>query len=155
MFFGEVGLAGEVRAVGHGEARLKEAAKLGFARAIMPRSGKDWAVSLEVQRAVAPDRPDRRDGRPLPAWPHAGRRAMSGMQLTLFDMIVLVVIGLSALAALTRGAVREILGLASWVGAAIVAFLALPYAAPLVRPVVAGEAPGRRGGCGRASSWWR
>ncbi len=44
VFFGEVGLAGEVRAVGHGEARLKEAAKLGFVRAIMPRSGKDWGT---------------------------------------------------------------------------------------------------------------
>ena len=49
VFFGEVGLAGEVRAVGHGEARLKEAAKLGFRRAVMPRSGKEWLVSLEVE----------------------------------------------------------------------------------------------------------
>jgi DNA repair protein RadA/Sms len=48
VFFGEVGLAGEVRAVGHGEARLKEAAKLGFRRAVMPRSGKDWAVGLAI-----------------------------------------------------------------------------------------------------------
>jgi DNA repair protein RadA/Sms len=37
--FGEVGLAGEVRAVGHADARLKEAAKLGFDVAILP-SGK-------------------------------------------------------------------------------------------------------------------
>ena len=65
---------------------------------------------------------------------------MSGMQLTLFDIAVLVVIGLSALAAMLRGAVREVLALASWVGAAVVAFLALPYAGPLVRPVVAGDA---------------
>lgn len=62
------------------------------------------------------------------------------MQLTLFDVIILAVIGLSALAAFTRGAVAEILGLACWVGAAIVAFLALPFAAPLIRPVVASEA---------------
>jgi DNA repair protein RadA/Sms len=48
VFFGEVGLAGEVRAVGHGEARLKEAAKLGFRRAVMPRSGMDWAVGLAI-----------------------------------------------------------------------------------------------------------
>jgi DNA repair protein RadA/Sms len=48
VFFGEAGLAGEVRAVGHGEARLKEAAKLGFARAIMPRSGKDWGNGLRL-----------------------------------------------------------------------------------------------------------
>jgi membrane protein required for colicin V production len=65
---------------------------------------------------------------------------MSGVQLTLFDIIVLVVVGLSALAAMMRGAVREILALVSWVGAAVVAFLALPYAGPLVRPVVAGDA---------------
>src|SRR6202008_4279874 len=33
VVFGEIGLSGEVRAVGQAEARLKEAAKLGFARA--------------------------------------------------------------------------------------------------------------------------
>src|SRR5262245_50173499 len=64
---------------------------------------------------------------------------MSGVQLTLFDIIAIVVVGLSALAAMMRGAVREILSLASWAGAAIVAFLALPFARPFVRPVVAGE----------------
>jgi DNA repair protein RadA/Sms len=39
VLFGEVGLAGEVRAVGHTEARLKEAAKLGFEQIIMPAAG--------------------------------------------------------------------------------------------------------------------
>jgi DNA repair protein RadA/Sms len=37
VVFGEIGLAGEIRAVGHAEARLREAAKLGFARAVVPR----------------------------------------------------------------------------------------------------------------------
>jgi len=36
VFFGEVGLAGEVRAVRHAETRLREARKLGFERAIIP-----------------------------------------------------------------------------------------------------------------------
>jgi DNA repair protein RadA/Sms len=36
VIFGEVGLAGEVRGVGQTEPRLKEAAKLGFTRAIVP-----------------------------------------------------------------------------------------------------------------------
>jgi DNA repair protein RadA/Sms len=36
VIFGEVGLAGEVRAVSHTELRLKEAAKLGFRRAVIP-----------------------------------------------------------------------------------------------------------------------
>jgi DNA repair protein RadA/Sms len=37
VYFGEVGLSGEVRQVAQAEARLKEAAKLGFARAWLPR----------------------------------------------------------------------------------------------------------------------
>ncbi len=38
VLFGEVGLAGEVRSVRHAETRLREAAKLGFARAIIPEA---------------------------------------------------------------------------------------------------------------------
>ena len=38
VIFGEVGLAGEVRPVPHGEERLREAAKQGFQRAIIPQS---------------------------------------------------------------------------------------------------------------------
>jgi len=36
VIFGELGLSGEIRPVGQMEARLKEAAKLGFTRAIVP-----------------------------------------------------------------------------------------------------------------------
>ena len=38
--FGEVGLAGEVRAVQRGQERLREAAKLGFTHAIVPKANK-------------------------------------------------------------------------------------------------------------------
>jgi DNA repair protein RadA/Sms len=37
VYFGEVGLSGEVRQVAQAESRLKEAAKLGFGRAVLPR----------------------------------------------------------------------------------------------------------------------
>jgi DNA repair protein RadA/Sms len=37
VVFGEVGLAGEVRPVQRGQERLREAAKLGFTRAVIPR----------------------------------------------------------------------------------------------------------------------
>lgn len=42
VIFGEIGLSGEVRAVGQSDTRLKEAAKLGFSTAIFPsrRNGK-------------------------------------------------------------------------------------------------------------------
>ncbi len=49
VVFGEIGLAGEVRPVGHVDARLKEAAKLGFTSAIAPRGGRDGrAAPLDV-----------------------------------------------------------------------------------------------------------
>ncbi|NQV47781.1 MAG: DNA repair protein RadA [Rhodospirillaceae bacterium] len=38
VVFGEIGLSGEVRAVSHTDARLKEAEKLGFTRAIVPKA---------------------------------------------------------------------------------------------------------------------
>jgi DNA repair protein RadA/Sms len=40
VYFGEVSLSGAVRPVAQGAARLKEAAKLGFARAIVPEAGR-------------------------------------------------------------------------------------------------------------------
>ena len=52
VVFGEISLAGEVRPVSHTDARLKEAAKLGFTRAIMPRRRRGRTaknIGLEVQ----------------------------------------------------------------------------------------------------------
>jgi DNA repair protein RadA/Sms len=43
VVFGEVSLSGDVRQVGRMEARLKEAAKLGFARALAPQGAGDVA----------------------------------------------------------------------------------------------------------------
>lgn len=36
--FGEVGLAGEIRPAPRGQERLREAAKLGFSRVLIPRA---------------------------------------------------------------------------------------------------------------------
>jgi DNA repair protein RadA/Sms len=54
VMLGEVGLSGELRSVGQAAKRLKEAAKLGFKRCIVPRSlrrDKVPAVDIEVLRA--------------------------------------------------------------------------------------------------------
>jgi DNA repair protein RadA/Sms len=40
VVFGEVGLAGEVRPVQRGLERLREAAKLGFVQAVVPKANK-------------------------------------------------------------------------------------------------------------------
>jgi DNA repair protein RadA/Sms len=41
VYFGEVSLTGAVRAVGHTDQRLKEAAKIGFARAVVPATAAE------------------------------------------------------------------------------------------------------------------
>ncbi len=50
VVFGEVGLAGEVRPVQRGQERLKEAAKLGFTHAIIPKANapKQKIAGMEV-----------------------------------------------------------------------------------------------------------
>ncbi|MCP5368143.1 MAG: DNA repair protein RadA [Hyphomicrobiales bacterium] len=52
VIFGEIGLSGEVRPVAQTDSRLKEAAKLGFTRAMVPKSrrgaGKAQRSGLEI-----------------------------------------------------------------------------------------------------------
>ena len=58
--FGEIGLSGEVRPVAQAEARLKEAGKLGFTRAITPRIRQAGARGAGI--AGTRDRRSRRTG---------------------------------------------------------------------------------------------
>jgi len=48
VVFGEIGLSGEIRPVAHTEARLKEAAKLGFKRALAPAPHRAGAAIPRV-----------------------------------------------------------------------------------------------------------
>jgi len=52
---GEVGLGGELRSVGGIERRLAEAARLGFARAVVPRSTPEVSVGIQVLRVPTID----------------------------------------------------------------------------------------------------
>ena len=49
VVFGEIALSGDVRPAAHAEARLKEAAKLGFARAFVPAGSKAESGSLVLE----------------------------------------------------------------------------------------------------------
>lgn len=49
---GEVGLGGEVRAVSHVEQRIKEAARLGFTRLLLPRSNAKRLESLPAAKIL-------------------------------------------------------------------------------------------------------
>ena len=55
VVFGEVGLAGEVRPVQRGQERLREAAKLGFTHAIIPRANQPQ-TPIEGIEVIAVDR---------------------------------------------------------------------------------------------------
>ncbi len=55
--FGEVGLAGEVRPAPQGQERLKEAAKLGFEKVIVPRANQPKA-KLSGLEVIAVERVD-------------------------------------------------------------------------------------------------
>jgi DNA repair protein RadA/Sms len=46
--FGEVALSGEIRPVAHAGLRLKEAAKLGFARALVPSSAREAGAGMAL-----------------------------------------------------------------------------------------------------------
>ncbi|MDD4914523.1 MAG: DNA repair protein RadA [Methylococcales bacterium] len=49
VFFGEVGLNGEIRPVANGHARLNEAAKHGFKRAVIPKANKPREAIKDLQ----------------------------------------------------------------------------------------------------------
>jgi DNA repair protein RadA/Sms len=54
VLIGEIGLSGELRMVGHMPARLSEAARLGFKRAIVPRRlqrREPWPAGIEILEA--------------------------------------------------------------------------------------------------------
>jgi len=49
VVFGEIGLSGEVRAVSRGDARLKEAQKLGFEAGWLPKNSKHKGLTLAIK----------------------------------------------------------------------------------------------------------
>jgi DNA repair protein RadA/Sms len=50
VYFGEIGLSGEVRATAHAEQRIKEAEKLGFSSVCTAGSLKDIKTALQISR---------------------------------------------------------------------------------------------------------
>jgi membrane protein required for colicin V production len=54
---------------------------------------------------------------------------------TIVDAVVAVVLLMSAILAYSRGVVREVLAIAGWVAAAVLAFIFAPQAEPLVKQI--------------------
>ena len=66
---------------------------------------------------------------------------MDSLPVNPIDILVALVMLISALLALSRGAVREILGVSAWVGAALVAVFAFPHVRPYPRQWVTDNWP--------------
>ncbi len=66
---------------------------------------------------------------------------MDSFPVNPVDILVALVMLISALLALSRGAVREVLGVSAWVGAALVAVFAFPHVRPYPRQWVADNWP--------------
>lgn len=52
VVFGEVGLTGEIRGIGRMEDRIKEAARMGFGRCILPKTSREDKISIKGMQAV-------------------------------------------------------------------------------------------------------
>jgi len=61
---------------------------------------------------------------------------MSDLALTPFDVAVLLIIGVSAVLALVRGATREALTMAAWIGALVVTYYGYSYVRELARQTI-------------------
>jgi membrane protein required for colicin V production len=57
--------------------------------------------------------------------------------VNFIDIAVLVVIGFSALIAVSRGFIKELLSILGWIGAVVATILLFPYARPVVRTYIA------------------
>ena len=149
VYFGEIGLSGEVRQVAQAEARLKEAAKLGFDAATLPRRvargnrplAPPEGLRLEeighISDLVARFAPEIGRIDVIVAW---RRRSIAAdnpaAPLTVGPMAACDDLGRSrrprrcwrspALLAFMRGLVREVLGVGAWVGAVVAGVWALP-----------------------------
>lgn len=63
------------------------------------------------------------------------------MPVTILDLVVIGIVVLSGLLAMVRGFTREVLAIASWAVAAVVAYFLYPQAAPYVVQYIAKQPP--------------
>ena len=69
VVLGEIGLTGEMRAVGHVEARLREAAKLGFRRCLLPQANIQAASMVPGIECIGVRKVSEALEAILPPWP--------------------------------------------------------------------------------------
>ena len=58
------------------------------------------------------------------------------MPFEIADIVIVIVLIISGFLAYFRGLVREVLSLATWIGSALAAYYAFPYAQPYTRELI-------------------
>ena len=149
VYFGEIGLSGEIRQVaqadvaaeGGGQARAsgrprcRAGSRAATGQPAAPE-GLELAEIGHISDLVARFAPEFARLRMIVAWRRALLRPIKppaplrGGSMTWVDLVVLAVLAVSALLAFMRGLVREVLGLAAWVGAIFAGVWALPRVRP-------------------------
>ena len=71
---------------------------------------------------------------------------MADLPLTAFDVAILLIVGISGLLALVRGATREALTMAAWVGALVVAYYGFGHVREFAQKTIETALGRRRGG---------
>ncbi len=128
VFFGEISLSSEIRPVSHSDSRLKEAEKLGFARAIAPSGAAKHSHTLQVDEIELLQELSGRFTSELmiEVWANP-KSGMEDFSIIPTDIGVVTVLLISAILALARGFVREVLAISSWIGAAAVTYYVFPF----------------------------
>jgi membrane protein required for colicin V production len=67
---------------------------------------------------------------------YTGSKAAGRVCVNWVDLTIISVVGFSALLAFTRGLVREVLGIGSWVAAGFIAVWGFPYVRPHIRGLI-------------------
>jgi membrane protein required for colicin V production len=61
---------------------------------------------------------------------------MEDLPVNLIDILVAVIIVISAFLAFARGVAREVLGIGAWIGAGVATFFGFPYGRPIARDLI-------------------
>ena len=61
---------------------------------------------------------------------------MENLPVNLVDILVVLIVIVSALLAFGRGAAREVLGIGAWIGAGVATFFAFPHTRPIARDLI-------------------
>ncbi len=136
VYFGEISLSGDVRPAPQAELRLKEAAKLGFSTAVVPKGMKLDSAGLKLVEvrdvgelmAIAGAA-----GRPLD---RRGKLEIMSLAFTYVDLLTVIIVIVSAIYAIYRGFIAETLSIVAWAAAAFASLYFGPLVAPLLRGMI-------------------